>query len=74
MDLSIIIVNYNARDFVIKCVQSLLENYKKEIAENKYEVIVIDNNSIDGSGASLKKNKTNHIYSKRRKFRFFQGK
>lgn len=43
--LSIIIVSYNTRDLIIKCLGSIYENS----AGMKYEVIVVDNNSQDGS-------------------------
>lgn len=41
---SIIIVNYNGKDYLEKCLESLLKiNYKN------IEIIVVDNHSIDGS-------------------------
>ncbi len=45
MQLSIIIVNWNAGDYLPKCVQSLIK-YIKNI---EFEIIVIDNNSDDES-------------------------
>jgi len=45
LDLSISIVNWNAEDMLNRCLNSIVENVKG-IA---YEVIVIDNNSQDGS-------------------------
>jgi len=47
IDLSIIIVNYNTRDFLKKCLESLQPAIKK--TSFKAEVIIIDNGSIDGS-------------------------
>ncbi len=41
MDLSIIIVNYNVFDDVLKCIGSIYEN----ISKLKFEIIVVDNNS-----------------------------
>ena len=46
MDLSIIIVSYNVKKFIIDCLTSIYENIDASIL---VEVIVIDNNSIDGS-------------------------
>ena len=44
MDISIIIVNYNTSNFVKQCIESILHQ-----SGVKYEIIVIDNNSIDSS-------------------------
>lgn len=45
MDLSIIIVNYNVKEFL----QNLLHSINKSITNYRYEIIVVDNNSVDGS-------------------------
>ncbi len=45
MDLSIIIVNYNVKEFL----QNLLHSIKKAAAALNYEIIVVDNASDDGS-------------------------
>ncbi len=44
-DLSVIIVNWNTRDFLAQCLESLKTHTKKI----SYEIIVIDNFSSDGS-------------------------
>lgn len=49
-DISIVIVNYNVRDFLNNCLQSI---YKSE-TQLKYEIIVVDNNSTDNSIQYLK--------------------
>ncbi len=54
-DLSIIIVNFNAKDFVVSSIENLLKNYKGEFEKNIFEIIVVDNNSIDASSTALKK-------------------
>ena len=43
--ISIIIVNYNVKYFIRQCLQSI---YKSDF-EGEYEVIVVDNDSVDGS-------------------------
>jgi len=43
-DVSIIIVNYNSKDYLFKCVQSIISNVKLN-----YEIIIVDNNSVDNS-------------------------
>lgn len=50
LDLSIIIVNYNVRHFVLRCIESI---YGSADALTK-EIIVIDNASIDGSVEAIK--------------------
>lgn len=45
MDISVILVNYNTRDLTKKCIESIKE-YVKSVS---YEIIVIDNNSVDNS-------------------------
>ena len=45
MDISIIIVNYNSRDLLINCVNSIVNNLKSI----DYEIIVVDNHSTDNS-------------------------
>lgn len=50
MDIAIIIVNWNTRDILHDCLRSVYE----QTGGIKYEVIVIDNASIDGSAAMVK--------------------
>lgn len=50
IDLSIIIVNFNAKKYLSKCLDSVLESNLKNI-----EIIVVDNASKDGSVNDLKK-------------------
>ncbi|MBU0612615.1 glycosyltransferase family 2 protein [Patescibacteria group bacterium] len=55
-ELSILIVNWNCRDIIIKCLESLIQT----INRHSYEIIVVDNNSADGS-PELIENKYSHI-------------
>ena len=50
VDLSIVIVNYNAREYIKRCIDSIFESNFKNL-----EVIVVDNASKDGSVEELKK-------------------
>ncbi len=54
MDISIIIVNYKSKGFVLNCVQSIMDA-DFDLGERKlqYEIIVVDNNSRDGLGDIL---------------------
>ena len=49
MELSIIILKYKTKDLTTDCINSITEQYKKELDENKFEIVVVDNNSEDGS-------------------------
>ena len=51
MDLSIILVSYNTKDLTLKCLESLFFYLDNKTA---FEVIIIDNNSSDGSVDALK--------------------
>lgn len=67
-DLSIIILNYNVKDLLLKCLGSVFKNKNKD---DNWQVIVVDNGSSDGSigaireirgkypGLELVENKTN---------------
>ena len=50
-DLSIIIVNYNGKNVLQNCLNSIV----LESREISYEIIVVDNNSTDGSADNLEK-------------------
>ncbi len=56
-DLSIIILNWNTKNLLIDCIKSLLQ-YTKNI---KFEIIVCDNASTDGSSTAVKKRFKNKI-------------
>ena len=45
MDISIVIVSYNASEVLHDCLVSIFENTK----DTTYEVVVVDNGSVDGS-------------------------
>lgn len=47
--LSIIIVNWNGLEVIKHCIESIFTYYLNEITDGKFEVIVIDNDSKDGS-------------------------
>lgn len=52
MDISIIIVNWNVREFLTRCLTSIIQN----TTGVNFEIIVVDNASNDGSTAELRKN------------------
>jgi GT2 family glycosyltransferase len=54
--LSIIIVNYNTRELLAHCLESLFKGYRREIANHEYEVILVDNASSDDSVVMTKHN------------------
>jgi len=51
MDLSIIIVSFNTKDLTLNCIRSIEEHIGATI---DFEIVVVDNNSRDGSQAALK--------------------
>ncbi|MAV58882.1 MAG: glycosyl transferase family 2 [Candidatus Marinimicrobia bacterium] len=55
--ISIIIVSYNVKDYLEKCIQSII----KFSIKISYEIIIVDNNSMDGSNHMLKKYHSNKI-------------
>ena len=52
MDISIIIVSYNVKEYIISCIQSI---YKHSSNKIDLEIIIIDNNSNDGSVSAINK-------------------
>lgn len=61
--LSIIIVNYNGIDFLNDCIHSVVEHCKNI----NYEIILVDNNSIDNSIQSIEKDFPEVILIKNKK-------
>lgn len=51
--LSIIILSYNTKDLTLRCIESIISQYKKELEEKRIEIIVVDNNSADDSVSTL---------------------
>jgi len=51
MDLSIIIVNWNTKDLLLQCLESLCQGAKGI----EKEIFVVDNSSSDGSGTAVRK-------------------
>ncbi len=61
-NLSIVIVSYNTRKITEDCVESI--NRSLTNTKIKYEIIVVDNNSLDGSQETLQKiakDRANHL-------------
>tara|TARA_Y100001935_G_scaffold254411_1_gene263386 strand:+ start:1560 stop:2456 length:897 start_codon:yes stop_codon:yes gene_type:complete len=52
MDISIVIVNYNVKEYIISCIHSI---YKHSKSNYSFEIVVVDNNSKDGSVERIKK-------------------
>ena len=52
IDISIIIVSYNVKEYIISCIESI---YKHSKSNHSFEIVVVDNNSEDGTTDSLEK-------------------
>lgn len=53
IDLSVVIVSYNTKKITEDCIESI--NRSLTNTKIKYEIIVVDNNSLDGSAQTLQK-------------------
>ena len=54
INLSIIILSYNTKDLILRCLKSIVSQYRNELARKELEIIVVDNNSDDDSVKSIK--------------------
>ncbi|MDP2638065.1 MAG: glycosyltransferase family 2 protein [Candidatus Levybacteria bacterium] len=52
LDLNIIIVNYNSKEFLKECISSIVKN----VIGISYETIIVDNASTDGSSEEIQNN------------------
>lgn len=59
--ISIIIVSFNSRDYLKNCMDSIIR-FPPDLGENEYEVIIVDNNSSDGSASFIEKNYLKHSF------------
>jgi GT2 family glycosyltransferase len=70
MEISIVIVSYNTKDLTVGAVKSILDSNPKV----KYEIIVVDNGSTDGSVAAFQKfhfpNSSFHLISNKENLGF----
>lgn len=74
--LSIIILSYNTKELIKACIESIGKQYKKELENGEFEIIVVDNASTDAvesvisnlkkqiSNLTLVRNKENFGFSK----------
>lgn len=53
IDISIIIVNYKVKEYIIPCIKSILQLNNEDIS---LEIIIVDNNSKDGSVEDIQEN------------------
>jgi len=56
-DLSIIILNYNVKELLINCLESIVKNKRKE---DNWQIIVVDNGSEDGSIREVREFREKH--------------
>lgn len=72
-DLSIIIISYNTKEITKKCLQTIIKSLSAN-KKLKIEIIVVDNNSNDGSYEFLKKFEKDMANSKNLIFKIFLNK
>lgn len=53
--LSTIILNYNTKDLILKCLKAIRDQYQNQLVLGEFEVIIVDNGSSDGSVESIEK-------------------
>lgn len=53
--LSIIVLSYNTKNLTIKCLRSISNQYKKQLEDDDFEIIVVDNASSDNTVATIDK-------------------
>jgi len=61
--ISIIIVSFNSEDYLKNCIESIIK-FPPDLNENEYEVIIVDNNSTDGSVTLVEKNYLKYSFVK----------
>lgn len=53
--LSILILNYNTKNLTVLCIESIINNYQKELEKGYLEILIGDNASSDSSVTTFKK-------------------
>ena len=61
--ITIIIVSFNSEDYLKNCIESIIK-FPPDLSENEYEVIIVDNNSTDGSATLIEKNYLKYSFVK----------
>jgi len=61
MDLSIIILSFNTKDLTISCINSILSQFKQELDNDQFEIILVDNASTDATADAVEKLKTKNL-------------
>lgn len=54
VQLSIIVLSYNTKDLTIACIDSIIGQYKKQLDNGDFELIVVDNKSSDSTIEAIK--------------------
>ena len=61
--ISIIIVSFNSLSYLKNCLDSIVK-FPPGLGENEYEVIIVDNNSTDGTADFIEKNYLKYSFIK----------
>lgn len=73
MDLSIVVLNYNTKYLTLKCIESLEKVFSKELKDERVEIILVDNNSSDGSVKEFEKHKSIVLIKNKENYGFGKG-
>lgn len=61
MDLSIIILSFNTKDLTISCINSIVAQYKQELDNGQFEIVLVDNASTDLTAEAVEKLKIENL-------------
>ena len=51
--LSIVILSYNTKDLTLRCIESIIKQYRKELEGGEIEIVIVDNASSDASASAI---------------------
>lgn len=73
LDVSIIILSYNTKSLTLACINSITKQYKDELQKGKFEIIVVDNASMDSTVSSIRGKSAARIIENKENYGFSKG-
>ncbi len=71
--LSIIIISYNTKELTVRCLKSIINQYKRELQNGQFEIIVVDNNSTDHTVLTIQQFNKIRIIENKKNYGFSKG-